>query len=61
MISHLLFYVLLILAVGAVTLALSEPLERTFRREFSSYLLVVGGGIAVFTVVIMLLSAIFIS
>ncbi len=61
MITHILLYIILVLAVGAVTLTLSEPLERTFRREFTSYFLVVGGGIAAFTCVIMLLSAIFIS
>jgi hypothetical protein len=56
---HLLLFLAVTLGVGAVNLTLSEPLERGFAREFANYAVVVGGGIAAFTAVIMGLSALF--
>ena len=60
MILSLIGFLVLILAIGAVSLTLSEPLERPFSREFVNYGVVVGGSILGFTAVIGLLSAIFI-
>lgn len=59
MIPHLIGFLALTLAVGAVNLCLSEPLERDFKREFLNYGLVVGGGIMLFTGFIVLLTALF--
>jgi hypothetical protein len=59
MIAHVLLFIIVTLGVGAVNLALSEPLDRPFSREFANYAVVVGGGIALFTAVVMILSALF--
>ena len=60
MIAHIIGFLALTLAVGAVNLSLSEPLEREFKREFINYGLVVGGGIMLFTAFVVLLTALFI-
>lgn len=59
MILHALFFLVVTLAVGAVNLVLSEPLDRPFLREFANYTIVVGGGIVAFTAVIMGLASAF--
>jgi len=59
LLPHLLLFFAVTLGVGAVNLALSEPLDRGFGREFANYAVVVAGGIAAFTAVVMGLSALF--
>lgn len=59
MIFHVLLFAVVTLGVGAVNLSLSEPLERSFGREFANYAVVVGGGIVAFTALVMVLAAVF--
>lgn len=56
---HLLLFLTVTLGVGAVNLTLSEPLDRPFWREFANYAIVVAGGIAAFTGLVVGLSALF--
>ena len=56
---HLILFAAVTLGVGAVNLTLSEPLERSFPREYANYAVVVGGGIVAFTGLVMLLSSFF--
>ncbi len=59
MIKEILLFLLITLVVGLVNLNISEPLERSPRREFLSYVAVVVGGIAGFTAVIVVISILF--
>lgn len=56
---QVLLFVTIIVIVGKVNLIISEPLERSPGREFLSYFAVVGGGIAVFTAIIVVVSLLF--
>ncbi|MGA1202648.1 MAG: hypothetical protein ACO4BJ_06645 [Planctomycetota bacterium] len=60
MIAGLLSYGVLVAAIGAVTLVLSEPLERPFGRELAHYAWVVGGSILALTIVVVVLTLLFV-
>lgn len=57
MISDLVGFLFIGIVVGLVTLSLSEPLERPLWREFVSFLGVVMGSIALFTVFVVVFAA----
>ena len=59
MFMQILLFVTIIVIVGKVNLIISEPFERSTAREFLSYFAVVGGGIAVFTAIIVVVSMFF--
>ncbi len=59
MLMQILLFVTIIVIVGKVNLLISQPLERSPLREFISYFAVVGGGIAVFTAIIVVVSMLF--
>ncbi|MFQ5653344.1 MAG: hypothetical protein ACE5GW_01265 [Planctomycetota bacterium] len=59
MMGQVALFLAITLVVGLVNLIISEPLERPFPRELFSYIGVVIGGIAGFTLVIVVISALF--
>ncbi len=59
MITQILLFLAISVVVGQVNLIISEPLDRSAIRELISYLVVVVGGIAAFTAVIVVVSALF--
>ena len=59
MTMHILLFLLLGLAVGVVHLISSGPHKRSFRSEMVNYSVTVVGGIALFTAIIVTLTAIF--
>ena len=59
MIPQILLFVLIIVFVGWINLQIADSLEQSESKELGSYVVVVGGGIALFTGAIVIVSEIF--